>query len=359
MPHVITGVLKEYPWGVTDGLARWHGATGTPQAELWFGTHPAGASHVATGPDAGRSLADIDEHRGMPLVKLLCAGSPLSVQVHPEESVARRGWEAGSPLFADDAEKAEVLVALQPFDVHAGWRDGASAAAVLEAAGAPDDVVAAARQGQPTEAIRLIMGLSPQVAADIESRLPGAARLAGWPEQSRESLDRVLEAYPGDPGTIVTVLLEHARLKPGEALAVPAGVVHSYVRGLAVEVMTSSDNVLRLGLTTKPIAVDEALGAVRVDRRPELLAATGSSPIAPPGMPFDVAVVTGSRVLAPGTHRVAIALEGDVIVSSGDGPGVRAREGSAVVWAPGEAATSIESEGTMIVVTGVPAGRAS
>lgn len=359
MPHVITGVLKEYPWGVTDGLARWHGSTGTPQAELWFGAHPAGPSRVASGPDAGRSLADIDEHRGMPLVKLLCAGSPLSVQVHPDQALARRGWEAGSPLFSDDAEKAEVLVALRPFDVHAGWRDGASAAAVLEAAGAPDDVVMAASEGRAAEAVRLIVGLSPQVRADIESRVLDAARAVGWSEQSLDSLNRVLVAYPGDPGVIVTALLEHMTLEPGEALAVPAGVVHSYVSGLAVEVMTSSDNVLRLGLTSKPIAVDEALGAVRMDRRPELLCVSDREPIAPTGMPFDVAVVSGSRVLATGAHRVVIALEGDVVVSSESGADGRVREGSAMVWAPHENAASVESEGMMIVVTGSDADRGS
>ena len=94
MPHIVAGALKEYDWGIVDGLAPWHGATGTPQAELWFGTHPSGPTPVVAGPDAGRLLADLDEHRGMPLVKLLAAGTPLSIQVHPDAArLARKSLD--------------------------------------------------------------------------------------------------------------------------------------------------------------------------------------------------------------------------------------------------------------------------
>jgi mannose-6-phosphate isomerase len=351
MPHVVPGVLKSYAWGVTDGLARWCGATGAPQAELWFGAHPAGPSEVLTGPDAGRSLAELDEHRGVPLVKLLCAGSPLSIQVHPDEARAREGWSSGSIHFCDDAEKSEVLVALEPFDVHAGWRDPDEAADVLAAAGAPIGVVVAARSGDPVSAARLLLALDPQAREVLEARIADAARRCEWPADAVTALERVLATYPGDGGTLVTVLLHHAHLRPGDAVAVPAGVVHSYVAGLAAEVMTSSDNVLRLGLTSKPIAVDEALAAVHVERRPEWIPAGAQRPVAPVGMPFDVDVVSGPRTLDTGRHRVVLALEGDVLL-----PDDRVAEGCAAVWAPGEAEATITAQGRAIVVTASHAG---
>ena len=42
---VVRGAVKDYDWGIVDGLASWSGvATGGPQAELWFGVHPGGPS---------------------------------------------------------------------------------------------------------------------------------------------------------------------------------------------------------------------------------------------------------------------------------------------------------------------------
>lgn len=352
MPHVVTGVLKDYPWGVTDGLARWHGPTGAAQAELWFGAHPAGASHVVEGPDVGRTLADLPEHQGMPLVKLLCAGSPLSIQVHPDEALAREGWSAGSPLFADDAEKSEVLVALEPFDVHVGWRDAASAADVLAHAGAPASAVSAVREGRHADAARALLTLRADERGDIVSGLVAAAERSGWSAEGIAALARVVSAYPADSGVLVTVLLDHARLLPGQALAVPAGVVHSYVGGLAVEVMTSSDNVLRLGLTGKPIAVDHALAAVRSDRSPQRIDPDVDGVVTPAGMPFDVVLAQSPRTLATGRHRVVVALDGDVDVSMSDGVRQRLSEGRALVWSPHEPDARVEPLGRAVVVTG-------
>lgn len=352
MPHIVAGALKDYDWGIVDGLSRWHGATGTAQAELWFGTHPSGPTTVVDGPDTGQVLADIGAHRGMPLVKLLAAGTPLSIQVHPDAELARRGWSSGSPLFADDAEKAEMLMALEPFDIHAGWRDPEEAAGLLADAGAPEDVVEAVRSGDPVASARLLLSLDARERARIASGLVDAAQRRGWSVDAVISLERVIAAFPGDPGVLVSVLLDHGVLRPGEAIAVSAGIVHSYVGGLGVEVMTSSDNVLRLGLTSKPIAVDEALAAVSRDLRPQRLRATGDEPLAPDGMPFDLLVTSSPRVLASGRHRLVLALEGPVSIESGAGAGTTIVEGRAAVWSPDEADSLVVPEGRAVVVTG-------
>lgn len=63
--------------------------------------------------------------------------------------------------------------------------------------------------------------------------------------------------YPGDPGVLVSTLLNQVRLQAGEALYLPAGNVHAYLRGTGVELMASSDNVLRGGLTPKHVDVPE------------------------------------------------------------------------------------------------------
>lgn len=350
--HVVAGALKEYDWGVVDGLARWHGPTGTPQAELWFGVHPSGPTPVVDGPDSGRLLEDLDEHRGMPLVKLLSAGNPLSIQVHPDAGMARRGWAAGSSLYADDAEKAEMLVALEPFDVHAGWRDPADAACLLAEAGAPEDVVETVRAGDPLASSRRLLGIEPLTRAALALNLVDAAQRCGWDQGALVALERVIAAFPGDPGVLLSILLDHDVLHPGDAIAVSAGIVHSYVGGLGIEVMTTSDNVLRLGLTSKPVAVEEALEAASRGGRPQRLSADQAGVLAPLGMPFDLAVTTATASLPAGRHRIALVLEGTVEVLHGPGEGRVVPEGRAAVWSPAEADVVLAARGRAAIVTG-------
>jgi mannose-6-phosphate isomerase len=67
------------------------------------------------------------------------------------------------------------------------------------------------------------------------------------------------ERYPGDAGVLAALLLNRMTLKQGEAIFLPAGNLHTYLRGVAVEVMANSDNVLRGGLTPKHVDVPELL----------------------------------------------------------------------------------------------------
>ena len=45
----------------------------------------------------------------------------------------------------------------------------------------------------------------------------------------------------------------------------PAGNLHAYLHGFGVEIMAASDNVLRGGLTAKPVDVDELLAVLRYE----------------------------------------------------------------------------------------------
>lgn len=346
MPHIVEGTLKEYDWGIVDGLARWHAPSGGPQAELWFGTHPAGPAMVVDGPDAGRTLDELDEHRGMPLVKILAAARPLSIQVHPDAAAARHGWEGGSPLYSDPAEKSEMLVALEPFEIHAGWRDVDQAADALARAGASADVVDMIRRGQYREAIPRLL------ASRVADGIVEAAHQAGWPADAVRALARAADEFPGDPGLVLLALLDHGTLQPGEAIAVPAGVVHSYVGGLGVEVMTTSDNVLRLGLTSKPISIEDALDALQPDRDCQRMWGGTGDALAPDGMPFELTLIDTPCALASGTHRIVLAWEGDVAITAGAGEGQVIPRGRACVWAPAEADAQVSPSGLSIVVTG-------
>ncbi len=58
---------------------------------------------------------------------------------------------------------------------------------------------------------------------------------------------RFFSQYPGDLSVLAPLYLNVLTLQPGEALYQPAGELHAYVEGIGVELMASSDNVLRGG----------------------------------------------------------------------------------------------------------------
>lgn len=81
---------------------------------------------------------------------------------------------------------------------------------------------------------------------------PDVARLA-------DNIVFIGQEFPGDVGVLAALLLNHIVLEPGEAVFLPAGNLHAYLEGFGVEVMANSDNVLRGGLTSKHIDVDELM----------------------------------------------------------------------------------------------------
>ncbi|MFM8896650.1 MAG: type I phosphomannose isomerase catalytic subunit, partial [Actinomycetales bacterium] len=140
MALIVRGVVKDYDWGIVDGLVRWTQVpTAGPQAELWFGVHPGGPAPLLgdDGAETGEHLGDRFDIEAIPLlVKGLAAARPLSVQVHPRRPVAEAGYasqqQSGGPrIYSDPFEKTELLVALAPFEAFAGWRDPDAASAML------------------------------------------------------------------------------------------------------------------------------------------------------------------------------------------------------------------------------------
>jgi mannose-6-phosphate isomerase len=68
-----------------------------------------------------------------------------------------------------------------------------------------------------------------------------------------------------DRGLFSVYLFNLVQLHRGEAVFQDAGVPHAYLEGQNIEIMASSDNVLRGGLTTKHIDVQELLKHTRCE----------------------------------------------------------------------------------------------
>jgi mannose-6-phosphate isomerase len=112
----------------------------------------------------------------------------------------------------------------------------------------------------PARSVRHLGGYGP--AGPLRPRRRCDRRALTWAA-------RLSDQYPKDPLVAAPFLLALVQLQPGETLFVPAGAPHAYLHGLGVEIMGNSDNVIRAGLTHKPIAIEELLRIVHGGSRPQ------------------------------------------------------------------------------------------
>lgn len=354
--YAITGHLQTYDWGVPGGFNDYlpQPAGDGPHAELWFGAHPHGPSPMR---DAEGTLADYAAPGSVPLlVKLLAAARPLSIQVHPPADIAARMLATGSSLVSDDRAKNELLIALEPFAVFAGWRDCERAADILAATDpALQPAADAVRGGDSVAAARLLVEVpAPEVQRLTQPFLAAVSQRVGTEEIHSFAL--CAETHPGDAGLLVAALLDHRMLAPGTGVYMPAGGVHAYVQGMGLEVMTSSDNVLRLGLTHKQVAVEESLQVAASDSEPHFLGGDvrvdhghpAMTAFRPLGGPFTAGLLRhDSTTAAAGTYRCVVCLGGRTVVETG---------AEVLTLQPGEAAVILDHEADAAIVADGSAG---
>ncbi|GGY36627.1 mannose-6-phosphate isomerase, class I [Streptomyces omiyaensis] len=385
---LLHNTLRPYDWGSLTLLPELMGEppTGVPQAELWMGAHRAAPSRVSRGGGLvplDRVVAEDPEgelgagtvRRFGPrlpfLLKLLAADAPLSLQVHPDPAQARAGFareEAlGVPLdaphrnYRDDRHKPEMIVALTPFRGLCGFRDPADCAALFDSLGVPAlRPYAETLRGAPgaralAEVFRAFLG--------APAGLPGAVAraLAAAPGPGEDRLDayrRIARARPGDPGLLSALMLRYVELAPGEALFLGAGVPHAYLSGLGVEVMASSDNVLRCGLTSKHVDAEELARVVRFDAPPPRVLTPGEvdgeeaypAPVDDFRLSRYVLRAGGPRRRAtPDAPQILLCTAGTVTVSSA---GARLALGPGrAVYVPAGAGVELEGAGTVFRAT--------
>ncbi len=292
----LRGAVRPYAWGSRTVLAQLQGRpspSDEPEAELWLGAHPGDPATLEE-PGDPVSLAELiaDDPKGqlgtevvdefgvrLPyLMKVLAADAPLSLQAHPDAEYARTAFAAqqadpAAPRnYTDAFHKPEMLVALTPFDALCGFRAPDVSAAVLAELQVPalEPVVAELRTGVAglRAAVHTLLSWPRDDRPGLVQAVVAAAsaKPAGHPYAMSFALATELAAhYPGDPGVLVALLLNQVRLAPGEALWMPAGNLHAYLKGAGVEIMAASDNVLRGGLTPKRVDVDELLRVLRFE----------------------------------------------------------------------------------------------
>ena len=350
----LQNTIRDYAWGSRTAIPELTGVEpdGSPQAELWMGAHesapsvlPSGESLydlVASRPSEvlGAEVAEQFDGRFPFLAKILAAEQPLSIQAHPSREQAIDGYArdeaAGIPRDAADRNykdawpKPEILIALGPFDALVGFRPLEQTVALLAALDATglDDLTDLLRNGKLQDAFTEFMGTDRDAIRPLVAALGEACRAYRGDAFALEadSLERLCEEFPDDPGVLAALLLNRVRLERFQAVYLPAGNVHAYLHGTGFEVMANSDNVLRGGLTRKHVDVAE-LGSV-VDFEPLASPVLEGTPVAPGVTAYE----TGCEYFA--VRRIELTEDGLEVPAAGPRI-VACVDGSAVVGAQG------------------------
>ncbi|KAG5519691.1 hypothetical protein PMAC_001847 [Pneumocystis sp. 'macacae'] len=113
-----------------------------------------------------------------------------------------------------------------------------------------------------TQSAEHVETCSKQLLLDIHEKMQDAENIY---KDVYEVVLRLNDQFPGDIGIFCAFLLNHVRLMPGEGIFLEANTPHAYLCGgkkkrknavinkriEAIECMSSSDNVVRAGLTSK------------------------------------------------------------------------------------------------------------
>jgi mannose-6-phosphate isomerase len=360
--HRLRSPVQRYAWGSRTVLSELLGApspSAEPWAELWIGAHARAPSDVEVGT-AWRSLRGWIEARPdlvlgervaarfgaqLPfLLKILAVERPLSLQAHPDAALAAEGFareealriSAGAPErhYADPNPKPELVCALGPFEALCGFRPLEAVRRDADELGAPAlrRWLAGAREGaEPGGLLQGLLEMPPAESRKLLAELAEAAAARAARSAAFAWLAWLHDAYPGDPACAAPLLLHHVRLERGEALYLRPGELHGYLRGVALELMASSDNVLRAGLTPKHVDGPELLRILNpaAAEPPRILPAPGEpgeTVYAPPTEWFRLSLLR-PRADAPirlepsRGAEILLCLEGRGEVAAADAPG--------------------------------------
>ena len=357
--------LQNYAWGSKTALTELYGIEnpqGLPMAELWMGAHPKSPSTVEINGEA-RSLREVidadkpatlgkavaERFGELPfLFKVLCADQPLSIQVHPSKAAAEEGFArenaAGIPLSAaernykDANHKPELVYALTSFQAMNGFRELHEIVSLLEpVAGAHPQIAHFLENANEANLAKLFATLL-SLQDEAKSRAIGVLKSAlnareGEPWQT---IKAIAVDYPDDSGLFSPLLLNVITLQPGEAMFLFAETPHAYLKGVALEVMANSDNVLRAGLTPKFIDIPELLANLKFQAKPAATLLTQPQrdgdtlnfPIPVDDFAFAIHALSATpQSLAQNSAAVLFCIEGQAVIE---------KSGQQLVLKPGE-----------------------
>ncbi|AQS93217.1 mannose-6-phosphate isomerase, class I [Polaribacter sp. BM10] len=303
----LKGKVQNYDWGGTSyipNLVSENIKENITYAEYWMGAHIKAPSEVITENEnillnkfieenLTDSLGkDVSSKFGkLPfLFKVLDVNNMLSIQVHPSIEAAINGFNLeeskGIPLTAknrnykDKNHKPEIMVALSDFWLLHGFLERNKLIKNLEQTKELNFLKEIFLDKGFAGLYKLVMNYSQNEVNNILQ--PLVDRIL--PKYVNNELDKASPAYWAaksihgktnkniDKGIFSIYFFNILNVSKGEAVFQDAGVPHAYLEGKNIELMANSDNVLRAGLTSKHIDVEELIKNTKFEETiPEIL----------------------------------------------------------------------------------------
>jgi len=291
---------QDYPWGSTTDIPKLlaiGNPNQTPVAELWLGAHPKAPSIVVK-EEGEQSLSDLIEEYpntilgadtverfgpSLPfLFKVLASEKALALQVHPTKDQAKEGFEKENALgigldapnrnYLDRNHKPEMLCSLDSFWCLAGFRSIVQIATELKSLrlamiGKEIDLFVQSRTVFGLERLFesiMLMG-NERKQLFVKEVVEKAAVLNG---DRYKWIVEMNQQYPGDIGVVSPLFLNLLHLHAGQAVYLGAGLIHAYLRGFGIELMSNSDNVVRGGLSVRHVDIPEFIKILQYNESP-------------------------------------------------------------------------------------------
>jgi mannose-6-phosphate isomerase len=298
---LLKNTIQEYAWGSLKAIPDLLGQSNPgnkPQAELWMGAHPKAPSQVQYQGQWVSLLDLISKHpldvlgknaaknfnNKLPyLFKVLAAAKPLSIQAHPNLHQARDGFQRENaqkiPLdapqrnYRDANHKPECICALTQFWALSRFRRISGILSYLRkvCAHGLDAEINNLKQQATSDGLKRFYTALMTMDADRQKRIVSQALEQAQRFEAEDPVFnwmlKIADDYPNDIGVLAPILLNLICLEPGQALFLDAGELHAYLKGLGIELMANSDNVLRGGLTPKHVDVPELLRVLKFEDR--------------------------------------------------------------------------------------------
>jgi len=374
----LENTIQNYEWGSKTAIPELFGVENCqqePLAELWMGAHPNGCSKVdLNGKKVLLSeLIDSDKDGFLSpqtalsfgelpyLFKVLAADSALSIQVHPSKEEAEIGFAKEDCLgidrkhpkrnYRDPNHKPELVYALTSYQAMNGFRSFSEIVSlfsrITEQISIPQVHALVTQFENNLTASGLetfFVGILSLTGSDKLQAIDGLLTFAHECVESGEVVEEfslVLElanTYPGDIGLFSPLILNVLTLQPGETMYLDARTPHAYLKGTGLEVMANSDNVLRAGLTSKHIDVEELAQCTLFEEKPKnklriqprIEGNKQSYSIPVPDFKFDCFVHAENNVIKVDSAEIVFAIDSDVEVYHQSGESLLLSKGESV-----------------------------
>jgi mannose-6-phosphate isomerase len=296
----IEGVVQHYDWGGKSFIPNLLSETNSNNisyAEYWLGAHAKAPSMVKVqqenipldiflnqNPTENLGLSVVKNFGKLPyLFKVLDVHKMLSIQVHPTIEAAKKGYELenkkGIPLTAnnrnykDKNHKPEIMVALSDFWLLHGFLEREKLIKNLQEIKEFHFLLATFLAKGYLGLYKKVMEFTQEEVNNVLSPLLERISVKFLKNELEKSSPAYWAAKSSehkkstniDKGIFSIFFFNILQLSKGEAIFQDAGVPHAYLEGKNMELMANSDNVLRGGLTSKHIDVEELLKNTRFE----------------------------------------------------------------------------------------------